>query len=316
MRKALIVGIDNYPKSPLTGCVDDAQRIHSILARNHDDSPNFDCLALLSSEGKVTRDGLRESVERLFESESDIAVLYFAGHGTSNNLGGFLVTEDSTKYSEGFSMNEVLTLANKSRAHEIVIILDCCHSGEFGQLPAMSNEHAILKPGVSILTACRAAELASEGATGGLFTGLVCDALLGGGADVCGKVTVAGVYAYADEGLTPWDDQRPMLKTHVSTLKPLRIAAPRVEMEILRMLPKFFPNPDDEFNLDPSYEPDSEPDHPENEATFARLQKLRAASLVVPVGEEHMYFAAMHSKSCRLTALGRHYWQLANRGKI
>jgi len=33
--------------------------------------------------------------------------------------------------------------------------------------------------------------------------------------------------------------------------------------------------------------------------------------LVVPVGAEHMYFAAMESKYCKLTALGYHYWHLA-----
>jgi len=32
--------------------------------------------------------------------------------------------------------------------------------------------------------------------------------------------------------------------------------------------------------------------------------------LVEPVGAEHMYFAAIESKSCALTAVGRHYWNL------
>lgn len=316
MRKALVVGIDNYPDAPLTGCVNDAEHVFELLRLNSDNSPNFDCLKMVSSEGVVDRRSLRTAVERLFASESEIAVLFFAGHGTSNNLGGFLVAEDSAQYNEGLSMTDVLTLANNSPAHEIVIILDCCHSGQFGQLPALANDQAQLREGITILTACRAAEMAAEGAAGGLFTGLVCDALAGGAADVCGKVTVAGVYAHADEGLAPWDDQRPLFKSHVSTLKALRMTAPRVPIDILRLVPKFFPAPDDEFKLDPSYEPDAEPHHPENEEVFGKLQKLRAASLVVPVGEDHMYYAAIHSKSCRLTALGRHYWQLANRGKI
>jgi hypothetical protein len=29
-----------------------------------------------------------------------------------------------------------------------------------------------------------------------------------------------------------------------------------------------------------------------------------------------MYYAAMNSKSCRLTAMGRRYWQLAASGRI
>jgi hypothetical protein len=34
------------------------------------------------------------------------------------------------------------------------------------------------------------------------------------------------------------------------------------------------------------------------------------------VGEEHMYFAAMHSKSCRLTPLGKYYLHLAQKDRI
>jgi hypothetical protein len=53
--------------------------------------------------------------------------------------------------------------------------------------------------------------------------------------------------------------------------------------------------------LDRSFESTAEPSHPEHEAIFAILQKCRAAKLVEPVGEQHMYYAAMNSKSCRLT---------------
>lgn len=316
MRKALIVGIDHYPKSPLKGCVDDAGKVHALLSRNHDNSANFECKKLVSSEEAITKALLHESIERLFATESHVAVLYFAGHGTSNNLGGYLVSQDAKKYAEGVSMTEVLTLANKSPAREIVIILDCCHSGEFGQLPALDNDKAVLRQGISILTACRAAELAGEGNDGGLFTELVCDALAGGEADVCGKVTVAGIYTYVDRGLGAWDDQRPLFKSHVSELIPLRTCAPAVDFEILRLIPSYFPAPDDELRLDSSFEPDAEPPHQENEAIFANLQKMRAAHLVVPVGEDHMYYAAIRNKSCKLTAMGRHLWRLAKQGKI
>jgi hypothetical protein len=29
-----------------------------------------------------------------------------------------------------------------------------------------------------------------------------------------------------------------------------------------------------------------------------------------------MYFAAMEGKACRLTPLGRHYWQVAKEGRL
>jgi hypothetical protein len=154
-----------------------------------------------------------------------------------------------------------------------------------------------------------------EKSGGGLFTSLVCDALDGGAADVSGKVTVAGIYAYVDEALGAWD-QRPLFKIHVSKLVPLRNCETAVDLKILRMLPQYFKSPSDEYALDPSYEPTAEPRHPEHEEIFVHLQRLRAARLIVPVGEEHLYYAAMKSKSCRLTALGVHYWHLAKSRKI
>jgi hypothetical protein len=94
------------------------------------------------------------------------------------------------------------------------------------------------------------------------------------------------VYAYADQALGAWD-QRPMLKSHVARLQPLRKCNPAVDPAILRLLPKYFKQPEDEHRLDPSFEPDLKPRNKKNEKTFGHLQKYRAANLLVPVGEEH-----------------------------
>ena len=56
--------------------------------------------------------------------------------------------------------------------------------------------------------------------------------------------------------------------------------------------------------------------NPTNVSIFKDLQKLESIGLVVPVDEEHMYFAAMNSKSCKLTALGYHYWRLVKDKRI
>ena len=312
---ALLVGIDDYPTSPLAGCVNDATRMHGLLHRHHDDFPNFECRKLVAPGERVTRPILKKAVEDLFTRQADVALFFFAGHGTANNLGGYLVTQDAQKYDEGLSMTDVLTMANNSPARERIIILDCCHSGAMGQLPPISNDTALLKEGISILSACRESEVSMEQDGGGLFTSLVCDALRGGAADVCGKVTIAGIYAYVDEALGGWD-QRPLFKIHVSKLVPLRHCPPAVDLRVLRLLPKYFKAPQDEYQLDPSYEPDAVPKHPEHEEIFGHLQDMRAARLVEPVGEKHMFYAALNSKSCRLTALGIHYWRLANSGKI
>lgn len=317
MRRALIVGIDDYPEAPLAGCVNDAHAIEALLARNQDGAVNFESKLLTSEQGVIDRATLLGEIERLFADEADVALLYFAGHGTENDLGGYLVTADASRYNEGVSLSDVLTLANNSRAHEAVIILDSCHSGHLGQVPAIDNQRASLREGVSILTASRSTQTASEEAGSGVFTSLVCAALDGGAADVLGKVTVAAVYAYVDESLGAWQ-QRPLFKSHVSRLLPLRLAEPQVKVEILRRLPEWFPDPDQNFELDPSYEPEAGEEHanPEHEEIFGCLQNCARAHLVVPVDQPHMYHAAINSTACQLTPLGRFYWKLANDGLI
>lgn len=313
---ALLVGIDDYPSEPLTGCEKDANRIKQLLETNEDDTPNFECKIQLGSKKVITRPSLKKAVENLFRREADVALFYFSGHGTANNLGGYLVTQDAEKYDEGLSMSDVLTMANNSPAKERIIILDCCNSGSLGQLPAISNDAAMLKEGVSILSASRESEDAMEvEGGGGIFTSLMCDALNGGAADVRGKVTSANLYAYADETLGGFD-QRPLFKIHVSKLVTLRDCTWAVDRKILKLLPKYFKSASNEYPLDESYESTSKAAKPEHTKIMGDLQKMRAARLVVPVGEEHLYFAAMNKKSCKLTSLGLLYWRLAKSGRI
>ena len=317
MKRALFVGIDDYPGSPLAGCVNDAKAMKDSLCRNADGSANFDCRLLTCPEQNVDRPALREAIDELFKHEADAALLYFSGHGTVNNLGGYLVTVDAQRYDEGVAMNDVLNLANssKSRIGEVVIILDCCHSGALGNPPEVRNDQAVIREGVSILTASRSSQVAMEMDGRGVLTSLICDALDGGAADVCGNVTVASVYAYVDQALGAWD-QRPLFKSHVSRFVPIRKCVPEIELPILRLLTTYFQKPEDKFKLDPSYEPDAKPKNKKHELIFSHLQQYRASRLLIPVGEDHLYFAAINSKSCQLTPMGRFYWKLVKENRL
>jgi hypothetical protein len=57
MKKALIVGINDYPNSPLGGCVNDANAIRTLLESHGDGSPNFNVKMMTSplSAGKKAR---------------------------------------------------------------------------------------------------------------------------------------------------------------------------------------------------------------------------------------------------------------------
>lgn len=316
-RKALIVGIDAYPDAPLAGCVSDAEAVAGLLSSHADGSPNFEVRKITAPGQAVTRPVLRQAVEELFAGvgDCDVALFYFSGHGTENDLGGYLVTQDADRYDEGVSLADVLALANGSSAKERIVVLDSCHAGHLGAVPGSGSAAATLQEGVSVVTAARASQYAMEQDGGGVFTGLLVGALEGGAADVLGQTTVAAVYAYVEQALGAWD-QRPMFRSNVAKLVSLRDNRPAVKPEILRALPRWFPTPDAFMPLDPSYEPTEAPNHPENEATFDDLQRCRAAKLVEPVGEDHMYYAALNSTGCTLTPLGVHYWRLAQAGRL
>ncbi len=319
MRRALFCGIDEYSFGPLNGCVNDALRMKAALERHHDGSPNFGSRTLIAPHGSdpktVTSAVLAEHLEHLFKEPTDVALFHFSGHGTINNLDGYLVTQDAKKYSEGFAMTHLLKLANESKAREVVMLLDCCFSGQLGNLPAVDNSKAFLREGISILTAGRGTEISVEVGGGGVFTSLVVDALEGGAANILGAVTAPAIYAYVEAALGAWD-QRPLFKAHVSNVLELRCCAPPIDRALLRRLPTLFPLPAEDLPLDPSYEHSSGIAKPENIARFKDLQALNRVHLVIPVNTSYMYDAAMQSGGCRLTPSGRYYWRLARDSRI
>jgi hypothetical protein len=310
-RKALIVGIDHYEhSSPLYGCVNDAHAVNSALERHSDGTVNF-ATKLLTGTGEtspVQRRELRKAIADLFSGEDDIALFYFAGHGYIEQVGGFLICTDSADGDDGLSLNELVAMANASKAKNRIIVLDSCHSGIAGN-SKINDEHTTINIGVTILTASTMMQYAAEKDGSGLFTTLFGDALNGGAANLLGEVTPGAVYAHIDQSLGPWD-QRPMFKTNVTTFTSLKKVQPPIALDTLKRLYKYFEAPGIELPLDPSFEPDSPSPDEDNNEIFSDLQKMVKVNLVKPVGEAHMYFAAMNSKSCRLTVLGEHYWKL------
>ena len=238
------------------------------------------------------------------------------------DTGGFLCASDAETGDDGLSLQELMTLANSSRAKNKVIMLDSCHSGVTGN-NAITQNLAEISDGMTILTASTAEQYALEvpGGGAGVFTQLLVHALNGAAANLVGDITPGSVYAHIDQSLGPWA-QRPVFKTNVKTFVSLRKTEPPIALAELQALITIFPSPDYDFALDPSFEPERsgdptlpEPD-PQHTAIFRVLQNYVRVNLVRPVGAPHMWHAAMQSKSCELTVLGQHYWNLVNKGLI
>lgn len=330
MRKALIVGIDHYDYlTRLTGCVNDAHSVKSVLERHADGSVNFPTPKILVSTSPtdgITRAELKEAVRALFSGESEIALFYFAGHGYLEDTGGYLCACDCRTGDDGLSLSEVLVLAANSPAKNKILIIDSCHSGIAGNAPGQIGSAGIAE-GMTILTASTAEQYASEieGGGAGVYTTLLVDALEGAAANLVGDITPGSVYAHIDQSLGPWA-QRPVFKTNVKRFISLRRAQPPISPEDLRLLAQLFPSPGFQFQLDPSFEPERSeeqkrdssvpPPDPDNNRVFAILQNYVKVNLVRPVDAPHMWHAAMWSKSCRLTVLGEHYRKLIVAGLL
>lgn len=317
MRKALIVGIDYYEHAnSLFGCVTDACNVKNVLERNSDGTPNFGvlCLTSTSKDNIVDRTELKNKVTELFADDMEVALFYYSGHGYIDEIGGYLVTSECKTGEDGFSLSELMTIVNNSPAKNKIIILDSCHSGVVGK-SSVPEAFSRIGEGVTILTACSEKQYAIEENGSGVFTTLLVDALYGGAANLVGDVTPGSVYAHIDQSLGPWE-QRPVFKTNVKEFVSLRRNNSPIGLENLRALTELFSDYTEELKLNSTFEPTAKDADEDNCRKFAILQKLNRVNLVVPVGAEHMYFAAMENKGCKLTTIGVHYWKLVNKGQI
>ena len=250
MRKTLVVGIDYYQNiNNLYGCVNDAYSVKSVLDRHSDGTINFgvNLRVAAGEDSELSRKELKEQVKELFKDDSSVALFYFSGHGYLESTGGYLITSECSEGDDGFSMNELLQITNESPARNKVIILDCCHSGIAGN-PVINNDKAVLKEGVTILTASSETQYAIEENGSGIYTNLLIDALNGSASNLVGDVTPGRIYAHIDQSLGPWE-QRPIFKTNVKNFTTLKKVQPPISLSDLKLIVELFPIKADEFKL-------------------------------------------------------------------
>jgi hypothetical protein len=328
-RRALIVGINTYDSfDDLHSCVADAEGMTEVLRRHKNGEPNFDCFILADQvpDSRITRANLRAALNKLFDFDGDV-LFYFAGHGFLGKTGGLLCTADAVEGDWGIPMQEVVDLAYRSHARQILLVLDCCHSGDTASQAAMSmdagkNPLAVLRENMTVIAASRATEPAVEAGGHGVFTRALIDALEGGAADHMGFVTAPAIYAYVSRRFTAWD-QRPAYKTNATDVLVVRECEPLIERLQLIRLPELFPKVDGKMRLDPEFEPEDEhgnvkkPVNTEKVALASLLKSYRDAGLVKPSNPTlQLYWVARQSDTVELTPRGKEYWWLVVNKKI
>lgn len=315
VRKALIVGIDDYGQNSLKGCVNDANAMEEVLKRNARGIKNFDCFKLISTERKITSGTLRNRIDRLFKGECDLALLFFSGHGYLDTVGGILVTQDAKKDDLGLTMDWVIKKANQSMAKEVLIILDCCFAGALGSNPASTHSASELRKGITILAATTEDDSARERMGHGLFTSILVNGLKGQAADLLGHVSSAGLFNLAESLFSAWE-QRPIFKCHVSGITPIRFCEPKVDRNILRSLPDLFPTPNTEYSLDHTYEITSENSEASNVKVFKQLGRLERNGIIRCKNYESMFEEAMKNGACVLTEYGKFIRLMAEKDQL
>jgi hypothetical protein len=136
-RRALCVGVDDYPTSPLTGCVSDSAAWASVLS-----AQGFDVTAVSQTDATAAglRALLREAVSRT--QTGDVLVFQFAGHGVRIvDQGNADEPEDEAFVPIDFPVNgfirddEIRLLMDDLPAGaNATVIVDCCHSGGLARM--------------------------------------------------------------------------------------------------------------------------------------------------------------------------------------
>lgn len=307
-REALFVGINDYPgKFELGACEADAEEMCKLLSKHGKGDPNFPPNLKLN----LTNKQLKKRMTELFSYKVNHLLFYFSGHGTLREEGGYLVGKDFTTDDPGVSMKDLVDLVNDCESKEITIILDCCKSGHLANLDTSKQELAKLRKNVTILTASMQNQNAKEGLKHGFFTRILLNGLKGAAADVAGHVTSFGLYNLADSLLLPRDKQRPVFKSFITQLSPLRYCLPRVRKRDLRKIihSDYFEQKERVIELTPEMIANKE--NPEQGNTFfSDLTNFYSAHLIECPDRINIYEAALNSKNCRLSEFGLFFWEM------
>jgi hypothetical protein len=318
MKKALLVGINHYDSNlpNLNSCVKLTKDIEKLLSRNVVDSePNFDCRVLTSSDQndsqQITRALLKENCKALFEDdEADIALFYFSGYGSEDQMGGYLVAQNTEDGADGFSIDDLMIYANNSSIKEIYLILDCHVSDNAGNHTHSNSEFSLLRKGISVLSVKNTKKGKSS-----LFPELLVTALKGGNTDILGNITFIDLYEQTVNILSEFGYEI-TFRTNVSRMSILRKVPSKIPRNVLLKMRSYFHEPHYYVPLSKRHIPSLKLGDKEKIADFKNLQKMFKQGLVKPINAFHFYYAAFNEKHCGLTELGKQYWELIDKNRI
>jgi uncharacterized caspase-like protein len=230
---ALVVGVNEYKDAArftrLPGCAEEANAFGQLLATNDDGSENFGNKHIqYFANAQVTKEKLKSEAQILLGKHAELVIFYFSGHGADLDTGGVLVTHDSRPGEEGLVMNDLVRWASLSPAKSVVLVLDCCFSGQVGNIDFISltgKRIAQLPEKVAILTASAHNEKAAMLKGHSVFTKTINKGLMGAAANAAGEITLPLLYEFVARAFER-QSQTPQLKSYINHSARIRRVKP------------------------------------------------------------------------------------------
>jgi TPR repeat protein len=231
---AIIIGVGEYEDNgigDLPNAVNDAVSLKDTLMSLPNGFPQENILLMTDDQkqhNRPTESNIRRQINSHLDlvAKEDIVLLYFAGHGVTENSELYLMPRDgvvSDIKGSGYAFQDVENRLKACAAKKKIFILDACHSGTGRNAdnklsPSAEDEFARAADDMVILASCKADQRSYEMPdTGhGAFTYFLLDGLNGqGDSDEDGYINMMELAEYtwnktrrwaADKGLQqiPW----------------------------------------------------------------------------------------------------------------
>lgn len=207
---AMLIGVSQYEAGlpPLPAAPNDVEAMRKVLQ-----DPKIGGFDEVKPLINPDPNAMRLAINQLFAScqKEDLAVLFFSGHGITDDDGRLHLTTRFTdeQFYKATSVpaSFVHDVMNDSRCKRQVVILDCCYSGAFaaGWQPKSGGVVDIKRElggeGRAILTSSTALQKSFEHEGSGIYTRFIVEGLETGAADTdgTGTISILELHDYAKE---------------------------------------------------------------------------------------------------------------------
>ncbi|WP_153038554.1 caspase, EACC1-associated type [Nodularia spumigena] len=210
-KKALLIGVSEYGEGipPLSSALNDVEAMQRVLQ-----NPKLGGFEQVKSLLNPNAIAMRTAIEKFFKeaSKEDLLLLFFSGHGiTNDNDHLYLTTSETAKdYFESTAVDAsfIQNQSNNCYAKRQVLILDACYSGAYAQgwrtkSVGVNIKQQLGAEGRVVLTSSSATQTSfeQEGSTLSLYTQYLVEGIETGAADKDGdgNIYVQELHAYAKE---------------------------------------------------------------------------------------------------------------------